>query len=399
MRPPSNAHGPGSGGASERSPAAADDVRPDAGDAAATSLPATTAASSKAEQPHVPQEQRTEAARGAAGSSARGEDAANGHHPEPGFWVDLAKGLVELLTHSRGVAGSLAAARTAVNTSVDKYEAILRELKTNTVALSALQVENKALAGMVKERKASVEGMTPEARAQSVNDIVKCRVAYAAMLRILFKDAATTSAVWLGQAPTTAVIHTVVSSTLGLTVKEAEEMVNGKRESSRAAGTAGTRATPRSSPTVKVFSNRRATFYKNLSDVIVKAWKETVMFATDPNKILAAAVAWLNMDKYIMSPEGLKGIVAAIRAMFAALNCEATLIVQGEVGDSGYVRALLGHASFVSTKVSLRHQWASAIPTRGDGARGAIEGSVWGWLCRSRAADGSVLLGVPYVEF
>lgn len=62
----------------------------------------------------------------------------------------------------------------------------------------------------------------------------------------------------------------------------------------------------------------------------------------------------LNRDKYLMSKDGMSGIVAGVRAKFVSLGREDDMIVNAaEVGDSGYVRALLGHCAFASTKVSL----------------------------------------------
>lgn len=138
-------------------------------------------------------------------------------------------------------------------------------------------------------------------------------------------------------------------------IEEAEKVVTGKRETSRQTRDQDKRrATPKSSPTLKVFRYLRATLVLHLSDAIVKAWKESVGFATGADKIIDDAIAWLNMDKYIMSVDGVKGIVKAICAMLLVLNCDTTFIVHREVGYPGYVRALLGHCSFVSTKVRLR---------------------------------------------
>lgn len=264
----------------------------------------------------------------------------------------MAKSLVELLAHSRGVAGSLASARTEANAAADKYEAILRQLKANTAVVTNLRTENKALTEMVIDLKKAVEGGTPEARAQTEDKITQCRTAYAATLVELFAKAATTADVWKGQADTTAVAHSVVAKTLRLSLKEAEERVNGRRETTRVAkNAANSSSVPRTAPIVKVFSNRRATFFLHLSDAIVKAWKESVHFPTNLEGILAAAVAWLNKDKYVMSEDVLKAVVAAIRAMFTVLGLDKTFIVQGEVGVSSYVRALLGHCSVASAKV------------------------------------------------
>lgn len=127
--------------------------------------------------------------------------------PTQTFSVDLAKGLVELLMHSRGVAGSLASARTEANTAADKYEAILRELRANTAVVVDLGTENKALTEVVIELKKVVEGGTPEARAQTEDEITQCRSAYAATLVQLVAKAATTADVWKGQADTTAVVQ------------------------------------------------------------------------------------------------------------------------------------------------------------------------------------------------
>lgn len=200
------------------------------------------------------------------GSDTRGPDAATGPQLAPSFWVDLARGLVELLTHSRGVAGFLASASTEVNATADKFKALVQELK------------------------GSVEGMTSDARAKAENGVAKCRVAYAVKLAELFKDGMTTGDVWLGQQTTLAVVHQVVAATLSLSVKDAEEMLNAKRETGRVRDANRTRATLKTSPTVKVFSKSRASFYLQLSDVIVKALKEAVLFTTDADKILAAAV-------------------------------------------------------------------------------------------------------------
>lgn len=75
-------------------------------------------------------------------------------------------------------------------------------------------------------------------------------------------------------------------------------------------------------------------------------------FPTNSEGILAAAVARLDQGKYVMSEDGLKALEAAIRPMFTVLGCEKTFVVQGEVGVSSYVCALLGHCSVASTKVS-----------------------------------------------
>lgn len=204
------------------------------------------------------------------GDGDGGEDLVDSQQPTQTFSVDLAKGLVELLTHSRGVAGSLASARTEVNTGADKYEAILRELKANTAVVVNLGTENKGLTEMVIELKKVVEGGTPEARAQTEDEITQCRTAYDPTLVQLFAKAATTADVWKGQADTTAVAHSIVAKTLGLSLKEAEERVNGMRETTRVASiAANSRSVPRTSPIVKVFSNRRATFSLHLSDAIV----------------------------------------------------------------------------------------------------------------------------------
>lgn len=149
----------------------------------------------------------------------------------------------------------------------------------------------------------------------------------------LFKTAITTGDMWFGQLDTFAVVYQILATTLGLSVQKAEEAVSRNIETSRVSREADKRwTTPRTSHTVK-------------------AWKEAFMFGADPDKTLAAAVAWLNMDTYNMSTDIPKGIVAAIRAMFAHINCEATFIVNGEVREPGFVRALLGHCSLDSTKI------------------------------------------------
>lgn len=268
----------------------------------------------------------------------------------------MAKSVVELLRNSRGVAGSLASARTEVNTAVDRYEAILRELKVNTTIVKKLQEENKALTKVVNDLKVVMEGSTPQARAQAESDLVRCRSAYASKLIDMFVKAETTGDVWVGQARALEVVHSVVADTLGLTLKDAEEMVSGKREMARSAKDTkkGKHAAPKTTPTVKVFSNRRAAFHLNLGEVVVKIWKETVKFPTDLASALDAAVSRLNRDKYLMSKDGMSGIVAGVRAKFVSLGREDDMIVNAaEVGDSGYVRALLGHCAFASTKVSL----------------------------------------------
>lgn len=125
----------------------------------------------------------------------------------------------------------------------------------------------------------------------------------------------------MGQLDTLPVVHQVGATTLVLSVKEAEEVVRSKIEASRASREVYKRQkTPRTPPTVKVFSNRRDTIDLELSDVILEASKEAVMFETDRDTILASAVARLNMDTYIRSTDSLKGIVAAICAMFAHIN-------------------------------------------------------------------------------
>lgn len=304
------------------------------------------------------------AGRGAAGASGataaptapRREVAVPAGQPSPSFWVDMAKSVVELLRNSRGVAGSLASARTEVNTAVDRYEAILRELKVNTTIVKKLQEENKALTKVVNDLKVVMEGSTPQARAQAESDLVRCRSTYASKLIDMFVKAETTGDVWVGQARALGVVHSVVADTLGLTLKDAEEMVSGKREMARSAKDTkkGKHAAPKTTPTVKVFSNRRAAFHLNLGEVVVKIWKETVKFPTDLASALDAAVSRLNRDKYLMSKDGMSGIVAGVRAKFVSLGREDDMIVNAaEVGDSGYVRALLGHCAFASTKVSL----------------------------------------------
>lgn len=318
--------------------------------------PATSAdAAAPADVHHRSAELRppTEAGEAAAPVAPLVGNAVPMQQPAASFYVDLAKSVVELLTHSRGVAGSLASARTEVNTSADKYEAILRELKTNTAMVTAVRAEHTALAKLVTDLKATMEGSTPEARAQAENDLVRCRTAYASKLMDSFANAKTTSDVWPGPVETTALIHSLVAATLGLSLKDAEELVNGKRETARTSKDAGKRrATPKTTPIVRMFSNRRATFHLQLGDAVVKAWKERVDFSSDPGKTLTEAIRWLNLDKYLMSNDGLAGIIAGVRAMFVYLNCEATYIVEAEeVGEPGHVRAYLGHCSFASTKV------------------------------------------------
>lgn len=302
------------------------------------------------------------AGRGAAGASGataaptapRREASVPAGQPSPSFWVDMAKSVVELLRNSRGVAGSFSSARTEVNTAVDKYEAILRELKVNTTIVKKLQEENKALTKVVNDLKVVMVGSTPQARAEAESDLVRCRSAYASKLINMLVEAETTGDVWVGQARALEVVHSVVADTLGLTLKDAEEMVSRKRETARSAKDAekGKHAAPTTTPTVKVFSNRRSAFHLNLGEVVVKIWKETVKFPTNVASALFAAVSWLNRDKHLMSKDGMPGIVAGVRAMFVSLEREDDVIVNAaEVGDSGYVRALLGHCAFASTKV------------------------------------------------
>lgn len=86
---------------------------------------------------------------------------------------------------------------------------------------------------VVKDLKESMSRCSPEARSQADPDLVRCRVAYAATLPELFVKAGTMSQVWKGPMDTTAFVHSVVAGTLRLSIKDAEEMVNGKRETAR----------------------------------------------------------------------------------------------------------------------------------------------------------------------
>lgn len=107
-----------------------------------------------------------------------------------------------------------------------------------------------------------------------------------------------------------------------------------------------------------VFNNRRATFYLQLGEAAVKAWKERVGFPTDPDDVFAAPVTWLSLDKYLMTLEGLAGICISTSGMARFQGCEGSFVVDAEdFGNTGQVRAILGHVSFASTKVCLRGKW------------------------------------------
>lgn len=295
----------------------------------------------------------------AAPPSTNGGLAAGGAAGQPGttFWTNLAKGVTELLLHSRGVAGSLAASRSEVNSPADKYEAVQRELKLSNSTLQEVLKEQKVLVSAVEQLTAAVKGGTPEARNLAERELTQCRQAYADALGKTFSEAATTAGVWLGTAEALELIHSVVSSTLGLSTAEAIERVSGKRETTRCStkDQAPSRASTKSTPVVKMFNDRRATFMSQLGEAAVAAWKERVGFSSDAAEAVPSAVAWLNADKYLRTPEGFAGLVDAVIAVFTLLGCASDFVVAAaEVGEVGHVRALLGHVSFVSTKVSHR---------------------------------------------
>lgn len=295
----------------------------------------------------------------AAPPSTNGGLAAGGAAGQPGttFWTNLAKGVTELLLHSRGVAGSLAASRSEVNSSADKYEAVQRELKLSNSTLQEVLKEQKVLVSAVEQLTAAVKGGTPEARNLAERELAQCRQAYADALGKTFSEAATTAGVWLGTAEALELIHSVVWSTLGVSAAEAIERVSGKRETTRCStkDQAPSRASTKSTPVVKMFNDRRATFMSQLGEAAVAAWKERVGFSSDAAEAVPSAVAWLNADKYLRTPEGFAGLVDAVIAVFTLLGCASDFVVAAaEVGEVGHVRALLGHVSFVSTKVSHR---------------------------------------------
>lgn len=97
---------------------------------------------------------------------------------------------------------------------------------------------------------------------------MRYRFAYSAVLLKLFIKAARTNDARKGPVKPTAVVHAVVAETLRLSMQDAEELVNGHRETTRAAKDAEKKnGIPKTSPVVKVCSNRRTTFYAHLCDI------------------------------------------------------------------------------------------------------------------------------------
>lgn len=296
----------------------------------------------------------------AEGSAAEGPSHADPENPAATFWIDMARFMVELLNNSRSIARSLTTTLSDVNTSADTYEAILSELTICTADINTLRQDCEAMKAVVKDLRQSMSRGSPEARSPAGQLLVWCRVAYAATLTEIIVKAGTTSHVGKGPMDTTAVVHSVVAETLGLSIKDAEEMGNGKRETSRHSSkdVVTKRATTKSVPTVKLFNNRLATFYWQLGEAAVNASKERVDVPTDPDDVLADAVAWLNLDKYLMTPEGLAGICIATRGMAHFIGCQGSFAVDAvEVGNICHVHAFLGHVSFASTNLYLRGPW------------------------------------------
>lgn len=113
--------------------------------------------------------------------------------------------------------------------------------------------------------------------------------------------------------------------------------------------------TPRTVPNVKMFNDRRATFFMQLGQVAVDAWKRKAGFPTDPDEVVATAVIWLDRDRYMMCHEGFDVLVTPLIVVFLLLGCKDEFWVPSTgVGDKGHLRGLLGRASFASVKVIAR---------------------------------------------
>lgn len=273
--------------------------------------------------------------------------------PTEVFWTDLANGMNELLTHTRGVAAFLASVRIEVNTSASKYEAVTRALEKNASLLKEVKDQQKGLAVEVQLLKTSIAANSPEARNEMEQSLLKCKTVYVDALKIAFTDAESTNDVWKGPSGTAGLMAKVVSDTLNVTEDEAAVIVNGRREVPLSAKDAKeNRTIPRVVPNAKMFNDRRATFFMQLGQAAVDAWKRKVDFPSDPEEALVAAVRWLNRDKYLKSTTGFEGVVEATVAAFEWLGCKNHFWVDPvDVGDVGHVRALLGHFSFASVKV------------------------------------------------
>jgi len=85
------------------------------------------------------------------------------------------------------------------------------------------------------------------------------------------------------------------------------------------------------------------------------AWKCRVEFPIDnQDAAVNAAVEWLHKDRYIKTTVGLEGVVDAATTVIRDMDVDKTLSVPAnQTGEVGYLKAMLGHVSFSSVKVSL----------------------------------------------
>lgn len=217
-----------------------------------------------------------------------------------------------------------------------------------------LQAEQRFMATAVQQLKESIAGNTAEARHGEATDLVKCKLAYVDALPQVFLKAGTAGEVWPAHSDAIYLVDDVVLKTLGVSEDKAKAWFSEKREVPLSTKDAREkRTTPRTVPTTKTFNDRRATFFMQLGQAAVDAWKERAKFPTDADGAVTAAVGWLNADKDLKSEEGFSGVFMAVLAVFRSLESEAAFWTPpDDVRVIGHVRALLSHVPFSFTKVS-----------------------------------------------
>jgi len=201
----------------------------------------------------------------------------------------------------------------------------------------------------VAECQAALEINSPRTIHQAETLLTKSKEAYAEEIKRLFLIA-TTATVLPGPYSVANTLNSVVAKEMNISPAEAQKQLDGQRERA----VRGSESTKTTSINV-AFASRRSAMFREMGLSAFNAWKCRVEFPIDnQDAAVNAAVEWLHKDRYIKTTVGLEGVVDAATTVIRDMDVDKTLSVPAnQTGEVGYLKAMLGHVSFSSVKVSL----------------------------------------------
>jgi len=285
--------------------------------------------------------------RSGVGRSAVAEGA--GALPGAPFWVGRANSVAELIRIARAGTLSGGTFTTDVNTISSRDEEVLREVGLLRSTVAELSTTLAQLIMSVAECQAALQISSPKTIHQAEMLMKKSKEAYAEEIKRLFLIS-TTATVIPGPSSVANTLNSVMAKEMNISPAEAHKKLDGQRERA----VRGSESTKTTSINV-AFAKRRSAMFRETGLAAFNAWKRRVEFPVDDqDAAVNAAVEWLHKDRYIKTTVGLEGVVDAVKTVIRDMDVDKTLSVPAnQTGEVGYLKAMLGHVSFSSVKVSL----------------------------------------------